>query len=484
MLDLVVAGGRVVTPSGAALLDIGVVDGRIVSLATPGADRPDAVRVIDARGKLVLPGGIDPHCHIGVPLPRWETGVGGYVSEPPEAATRAAAFGGVTTVIDFVMPTSRRVEVGGRTIAGAGASLSELAEIRKAAFAGHSHVDFSFHCMLLGGQTGYAIDQIPDLIADGLSTIKVFTVGDSLRVDTGDLRRILAVTARHGGMVSVHAEDHELVDHTRRSLEREGRDDAANLAVVHSTLSEDLAFRKVLRLAERCEAAVYMLHVSAMEGVDLIADARRRNLPVYGETLHNYLEFTCDHYARPAGTLAHTYPSLKSEADRRALNEALVDGVLSTTATDHIATSREVKLHGTTVSTVCGGHNGVETRLPVTFTRFVAERKMSLERFAEISATNAARILGLYPQKGAILPGSDADLVLWDPDKDVTIALDGLHGGADYSIWEGFRCTGYPVTTILRGQVIVEDGQLVGTAGDGRWVRQKLGADVLARPVV
>jgi dihydropyrimidinase len=427
----------------------------------------------------VMPGGIDPHCHIGIPLPRVQTGRESYTSEAPEDATRAAAFGGVTTVVDFVMPTSRSFVLDGRTIDGPSASLPQLAAWRRVAFREHSYVDYSFHCMVSGARADAALGQLGEMISDGIASIKVFTVNDPIRVHGGDLWAIFSEASRHGGVMSVHAEDHELVEYMRRRLAMEGREEAANLPLVHSKLSEELAFRQVLRLAERCETAVYMLHVSAVEGVSAIAEARARGLPVYGETLHNYLEFNCGHYSLPGGTAAHTYPSLKYEEDRLALVGAMLDGSLSTTATDHIATSSEVKLHGGSVTTVCGGHNGIETRLPVTFTRLVQERGMSLERFVEVSATNAARILGLYPRKGVIQPGSDADLVLWDPDRSVTIAASGLHGAADYSIWDGFECRGYPVTTILRGKVIVDDGSLVGAPTDGHFVPQRVGGDVL-----
>jgi dihydropyrimidinase len=385
----------------------------------------------------------------------------------------------VTTVVDFVMPTSRPFQLDGREIDGPTASLPQLAALRRSAFERSSHVDFTFHCIVSGVRADHAVRELGELISDGVASIKVFTVNEPIRVRTGDLWELFQVASKHDGIMSIHAEDHELVDHMRRRLAAEGHDEAVNLPLVHSKLSEELAFHQVLRLAERAEVAVYMLHVSATEGVDAVGEARSRGLPVYAETLHNYMEFNCGHYSLPEGTAAHTYPSLKYEADRQALVEAMLDGTLSTTATDHIATSREVKLHGGTVTTVCGGHNGIETRLPVTFTRLVQDRGMSLERFAEVSAMNAARILGLYPRKGVIQLGSDADLVVWDPEKHVTITADDLHGAADYSIWDGFECRGYPVTTILRGKVIVDDGRLLGEPTDGRWVPQRISRDVL-----
>jgi dihydropyrimidinase len=226
------------------------------------------------------------------------------------------------------------------------------------------------------------------------------------------------------------------------------------------------------------------VHTTAKEGVAAVAEARRLGQPVYAEALHNYLHFTCDDYRKPGGTAIHTYPAIKFADDRDALIAGLLDGRLATTATDEYTVHKAYKLAGSTIETVCGGHNGIETRMPVAFTKFVAERSMPLTRFVDITSANAARILGLYPQKGAIQPGSDADLVLIDPAVRKTIALADLHADADYSIWEGFACQGYPVTTILRGKVIVQHGKLVGSSSDGRWVQRRVSGDVLGRPAV
>ena len=229
---------------------------------------------------------------------------------------------------------------------------------------------------------------------------------------------------------------------------------------------------------------MYFVHTTAKEGVAAVAEARHLGQPVYAEALHNYLHFTCDDYRKPGGTAIHTYPAIKFADDRDALIAGLLDGRLATTATDEYTVHKAYKLAGSTIETVCGGHNGIETRMPVAFTKFVAERKMPLTRFVDITSANAARILGLYPQKGAIQPGSDADLVLIDPAVRKTIALADLHADADYSIWEGFAGQGYPVMTILRGKVIVEHGKLVGSSSDGRWVERRVSGDVLGRPAV
>src|SRR5215813_3679753 len=224
--------------------------------------------------------------------------------------------------------------------------------------------------------------------------------------------------------MGVHAEEDDIVTYMTEKLIREGNAQGHNLHLVHNNLSEDLAFRKIVRLARHTEVGVYFVHTTAKEGVAAIAEARSQGQPVYGEALHNYLEFTCEDYKKPGGTAIHTYPAIKFAEDRDALLAGLLDGRLCTTATDEYTTYKGVKLSGNTIQTVCGGHNGIETRLPVAFTKFVAQRRMSLQRFAAIIATNAAKILGLYPQKGVITPGSDADLVLIDPNLHKTLTLD------------------------------------------------------------
>jgi dihydropyrimidinase len=283
--------------------------------------------------------------------------------------------------------------------------------------------------------------------------------------------------------MAVHAEDDDIVTYMEQKLKRERRDQGYNLHLVHNNISEDIAFRKILRMAKHTEGGIYFVHTTAKEGVAAIAEARSQHLPVYGEALHNYLEFTCEDYKKPGGTAIHTYPAIKFAEDRDALQEGLADGSLCTTATDEYTTYRDVKLSGNTIETVCGGHNGIETRLPVVYTKLVATGRISLERFAAITSTNAAKILGMYPRKGAIAVGSDADIVLFDPNLRKKLTLTDLHADSDYSIWEGFECRGYPVMTILRGKVMVENGRLVGSSSDGRWLSRKVAPGVLAQPV-
>ena len=478
MLDLIIKGGTVVAPEGASVMDVGIQGEQIVAVASPGAlDDVGAGETIDATGKIVLPGGIEPHTHISVPVPDyWAGGDPGVFTQPPEAASRAAAFGGVTTYVDFAgaLPLTPGAVPPADPIMG-------QIESRRDVFRGHSYTDYTFHYILAGAIPPSTMGEIGEAVQSGVASFKIFTTFHA-RVPMGHLWDIFKEVSKHGGIMAVHAEEDDIVTYMEDKLEREGQNHASNLHLAHNNISEDISFRKVTRLAQSTETGIYFVHTTAKEGVAAIAEARAAQLPVYGEALHNYLEFTCDDYKKPDGLAIHTYPAIKFSDDRDALQQGLVDGPICTTATDEWTTYKNVKLSGETIRTLCGGHNGIETRMPVTYTKLVAPGRISLERFAAITSTNAAKILGMYPQKGAIAVGSDADIVIFDPDLKKTITVDDLHADSDYSIWDGFQCAGYPIMTMLRGKVIVRDGQLLGNSGDGRWLSRKVAPRILAQP--
>src|SRR5262249_41218835 len=298
----------------------------------------------------------------------------------------------------------------------------------------------------------------------------------------GHLGAIMETAAKHGGILAVHAEDDDLVMYMYERVEREGRTDIRHMPLVHSAMSEDISFRRVLRLARYVEgAAVYFVHVSAGAGVEAIAEARGEGGAIYGETLHHYATFTAEAYLSPDGVVFHTYPSLKHEEDRQRLWAGLQNGTLSTVATDELCTPRAIKVRSRHVADATGGHVGVETRLPIIYTEGVTKPGMSLERFVAVTSTNAARVLGLYPKKGAIAVGSDADIVVFDPAARRTLRSADLHG-SDYSAWDGWDVHGWPAAVILRGKVVVEDGKLSGQAGDGRRVPARLSAAIQDGP--
>jgi dihydropyrimidinase len=282
----------------------------------------------------------------------------------------------------------------------------------------------------------------------------------------------------------IHAEDNDIVMHMYERLIREGRVGFENLAEVHNALSENLSFRRVIRLAESVPGmAVYFMHVSAATGVQAIREARARGTPLYGETLHQYLMYTAEDYKRPDGQIYHTYPSLKSQADQAALWSGTSDGVIQTVATDEICCSLAVKVQGKRIDDTTGGNAGVEPRLAIMYTEMVERRGYPLQKFVDLTSTNAAKIMGLYPRKGALAPGSDADITVLDPSLKRTVRKEMLHE-TDYSPWEGHEVQAWPSITILRGKVKVENGRFHGELKDGQFLYRRIPDGIRSRPLL
>jgi dihydropyrimidinase len=278
----------------------------------------------------------------------------------------------------------------------------------------------------------------------------------------------------------VHAEDEDLVQFNYELFAEQGRTSGTNLHLVHSKLSEQLSFARTILLARAKGAGLYFVHTSASEGVRAIEEARACGQAVYGETLHQYLCHTADEYAKPEGYQFHTYPSVKLQPDQDSLWRGLLTASLSTVATDEFPTTRDVKLMGSTIEDVTGGNLGAEARMGIVYTEGVSKRGMSLRRFVEVTSTNPAKIFGLYPRKGVIAVGSDADLALMDTRGVRRLSRADFHV-ADYSPWEGWEVTGWPSTTILRGRPIVQNGRVLGKPGDGQLVKRSIEPHVLER---
>jgi dihydropyrimidinase len=472
MFDLLIRNGQVVTPWGVGDWDVAIQGEQIVAVAAANTLTEEVGRVIDATGKVVVPGGIEPHAHIAAPI----MGPGNLRTAPPEQVSRAALFGGTTTLMDFA------IQYPGIDIA---AAIQERTDV----WQGNSYADYAHHLMLLGDVPPPVLETLHEHIEDGFASVKIFTTnirppemsGEPRMVRMGHLHDLMEQVQRHDAMLMVHSEDDDMVQHLYRKLAREERTEWWNMHLVHSNESEDVSFRRVIRIAEWTGSPVYFVHVSAQQGINAIGEARAKGQPVYGETLHNYCCFSAENYKEENGMKYHTYPSLKSEQDRQALWQGIAQGGLHTMATDEYCTSWELKIRGRTISDVTGGHNGAETRVGVTYSEGVSRLGMSLQRFVDVTSANAARIMGLYPRKGAIAPGSDADIVLIDPGIRRPLTMDDFHI-TDYSIWEGFPAAGWPVMTILRGQVAVENGELKASRGDGKFLRRKVNPEVTNRP--
>ena len=474
MIDLVMRGGQVITPDGVGAWDIGIEGERIAALAMPGSLPTGSARVIDVSGKIVAPGGVEPHAHLA-------HGIMSHPDEPamtlgPEEDTVGMACGGTTTHVDFAY-----VRPGG--------VIQDVLEQRAARWKGNSYVDYTFHLTLAGALGLEVFEQIPEAIQAGFPSFKVFTTNvlpphpkrAGNRIDFGRIHHAMGKVAKAGGLMVVHGEDEDLVQWNYERFRAEGRMAGDNLHLVHTKLSESLAFARTIALVRATGAGVYFVHTSAREGVEAIRGARAAGLPVYGETLHQYACFNAEYYKTPRGFCSHTYPSLKFPEDQAALWDGLVVDGLSTLATDEYPTNLALKLKGKTIEDVTGGNLGAEARMGIGYSEGVVKRGMSLRRYADITATNAARILGLYPQKGVIAPGSDADLCVIDPAINKTLAREDFHV-SDYSPWEGWAVTGWPVMTLLRGKVIADRGKLLGAPTDGRLLTRRIDNAVLARP--
>ena len=474
MLDLIVRGGQVVTPMGVGEWDVAVQGEKIVAVAAPGALTDEVGRVVDATGKIVVPGGIEPHAHISAPI----MGHGDLKTAPPVEVSRAALFGGTTTLMDFAIQYP-------------GIDINQAIQERTEVWKGNSYADYAHHLMLLGAIPPEILQSLHEAVEDGFPSFKIFTTnirppattGEPRMVGTGHLHDLMVEIQRLSAMLLVHSEDDDMVQYMYQKLAREERTEWTNMHLVHSAESEDVSFRRVLRVAEWAGAPIYFVHVSATQGVNAIMEARSNGRPVYGETLHNYCCFSAENYNEENGMKYHTYPSLKSEGDRLSLWDGIVRGGLQTMATDEYCTSWETKISGRTISDVTGGHNGAEARMGITYSEGVSKKGMTLQRFVDVTSANAAKIMGLYPRKGVLAPGSDADIVLIDPSIKRKLVKDDFHI-SDYSIWDGFDIEGWPVTTILRGNVVVENGNFTAAAGGGQFLSRKVDPAVANRPVV
>src|SRR6202045_1743314 len=471
MLDVIIRSGDVVTPQGVARCDVAIAGETIAAITAPGTLQ-SATRVIDATGHIVMPGGIDPHVHLhhvwikpdGTPL----------VTAGPEQVGRAALHGGTTTFIDFAYWRD-------------GLSALQAIEMRDKDFVGKSPCDWAYHIMLHSEPPPEFAGQLADAIQAGYPTLKIFPTNilpsrTGRMIDFGDIWEAFQVLAKEGGLGVIHAEDNDIVMYAK--LVREGGVYFQHLAEVHNQLSEDLSFRRVLRLAESVPgSALYMMHVSAGTGVSAIAEARGKGLPIYGETLHQYLIYSMEDYKRVNGQIYHTYPSLKSPQDQQALWQGTVSGHIHCIATDELCCTLKDKTIGKRIDDTTGGNSGVEPRLGVMYTEMVVRRGYSLSQYVDLVSTNAARIMGLYPRKGAVAVGSDADITILDPKRRGKVRAVDLHE-TDYTPWEDHDIFAWPVTTILRGKIMVEDGRYHANPSDGRYLKRKIPAAIRNGPGV
>ncbi len=453
-VDLAVRGGSL--DDAGRIADVGVRDGRVVVIA----ERiEDAERVIDAAGRLVLPGGVDAHCHMDQP----HYG-GAACADTFRSGTLAAAHGGTTTVVPFAMADA------GRDLAGTVAAYRRKAE-------GEALVDYAIHPVVQAATPG-ALAQLADLVRGGYASVKVFTTYEGFRLDDAAILDVMRVTAAHGGLLMVHAETDAIVAAATRDLLARGCHAPRFHGASRPALAERDAVARVACLAEASGAEVLIVHVSSREGLEEVARARRRGVRLHAETCPHYLLLTERDTDRDGldGARFICSPPLRAEADREALWGAMAEGLVSVYASDH-SPSRldgpDGKLrHGpaSRFDQIANGLPGLELRLPLLFSEGYLKGRLGLAQFVALSSGTPATLHGLAPRKGALAVGADADLVLWDAGRETTVTAATLHDGTGYTPYEGLRLKGWPATTISRGEVVVDDGRTLGVPGRGRFV--------------
>ena len=455
--DLVIRGGTVATAYDTFRADVGIRDGRIVALAE-GLETGG--EVIDASGKLVLPGGIEAHCHI-----EQESGMGLMPADDYRSGSISAAFGGNSCFVPFA--GQRR-----------GMTIAETVALYDSRAAPKSVIDYSYHLIVTDPTELALTTELPEAFARGITSFKVFMTYDQAKIDDGQFLDILAVAKAHGALTMVHAENDAMIEWISRRLLDAGHTEPRYHAVSHPALAEEEAIHRAISLARLVDAPLLVVHVSTPGGAKLVRDARRSGAKVFGETCPQYLFLTRDDLDRPGreGAKFICSPPLRDRATQEALWGHVQSGTFSLVSSDHAPYrfDQSGKFHAgpdASFRQIANGMPGIEMRLPLLFSEGVNKGRITLNQFVALSATNAARIYGMYPAKGAIAIGSDADIAIWDAGE-VRIAGE-MHDAMDYNPYLGFEVTGWPVTVLNRGNRIVDGGKLCASPGDGRFVVRK-----------
>src|SRR5215813_164577 len=454
--DCVIRGGRVATAVDDFVADVAIKDGVIVAI---GRNLGQGAIELDAKDRLLLPGGVDAHAHIE------QLSAAGIVnSDTFESATVSAAHGGTTTVICFA---AQHRGMNLRTVVG-----DYLALAKKGAV-----IDYTFH-MIIADPTEVTLkEHVPALVAQGHSTLKVFMTYDLLNVGDEKLLDILLAARQSRALVCVHAENHGMVSWMGKRLVEKGHTAPKYHTISHPRGCEAEAFNRLIAFAELIDQPIMIFHVSTAEGVAVIRQARGRGLKVFAETCPQYLFMSAKDLDKPGleGAKWMCSPPPRTEADQEAIWQGLALGDLQVISSDHApyafdATGKLMAGDKPTFKQIANGLPGIEARLPLLFDAMVSKGRLGLAKFVELTATAPAKIYDLYPRKGSITIGCDADLVLWNPTRRVTLAHPMLHDRAGYTPYAGRTLTGWPVTVILRGEPIMKEGRLNARPGCGRFL--------------
>jgi len=456
--DTIVVNGRVATATDTYAADIAIQDGKIAAIGK-NLPRENAGKIIGAAGKYVLPGGIDVHTHLDMPF-------GGTTSADDfETGTRAAAFGGTTTLIDFAIQYK-------------GQSLRAAFDTWMKKAAGKAVCDYAFHCIITD-LADAQLEEMNALVREGVTSFKLFMAYPGVfMLDDASIFKAFRATAKNGGLVCMHAENGNAIDVIVQQALAEGKKAPKYHALTRPTTAEAEATARAIALAEMAGAPVYIVHLSCNDALEKVREARDRGLPVYAETCPQYLYLSIENFDVPGfeGAKYVFTPPLREKWHQEKLWNGLKRDHLQVVSTDHcpFCFKEQKELGRGDFTKIPNGGPGIEHRMSLIFSGGVVAGRFSVNRFVELVSTTPAKLFGLYPRKGTIAVGSDADLVVFDPARKHIISANTHHMRVDYSMFEGIEVTGMPEAVISRGRVVVEGDKFVGRAGAGQFLKRAL----------
>ena len=460
--DALIKNGTVVTATDTYAADLAIVDGKVHSIGK-SLPQENTTRVFDASGKYVMPGGIDVHTHLDMPF-------GGTTSADDfETGTRAAAFGGTTTLIDFA------IQYKGQTLRTAFDTWMQKAAPKAVS-------DYAFHCIITDLPDA-RIEEMSALIRDGVTSFKLFMAYPGVfMLDDATIFRALRATSKNGGMVCMHAENGGAIDVIVKQALAEGKTAPKYHALTRPTTAEAEATSRAIALAEMAGAPIYIVHLSCNDALEKVREARDRGLPVYAETCPQYLYLSLEDMDAPGfeGAKYVFTPPLREKWHQEKLWSGLKHDHLQVVSTDHcpFCFKEQKEMGKDDFTKIPNGGPGIEHRMSLVYSGGVGKGRFSVNRFVELVSTTPAKIFGLYPRKGTIAVGSDADLVIFDPNREHTISVKTHHMRVDYSMFEGTKVKGMPDLVMCRGRVLVENDKFLGKAGSGTFLKRATYAGV------
>lgn len=468
-MKTLIKNGTLITAETTRKADI-LVEGETIRRIDDHIEDPEAA-LVDATGLFVLPGGVDPHVHLELPM------MGTISADDHYTGGKAAAFGGTTTMIDFVSQEP--------------VSLAENIARHRAMADPKASIDYSFHMNITHFDDQVA-EELPDLPGMGVTSIKVFTAYNGrLRLDDGNIFKVMRIGGKNNLLTMVHAENGDVIDILVAEALAAGKTKPIQHALTRPAWGEVEASLRAAALAAQADSPLYLVHMNVSGEVDQLAYARKHGVPAMGETCPQYLFFTEEDLKRPDGAKWICSPPMRKAVDQKGLWAGLENETIQVLATDHcpfffngrkpiMYEGKEVAIPGKELgeeafTLIPNGLPGLADRLPVFWTHSVNSGRISPNRFVELTATNPAKIFGLYPKKGTLAVGSDADIAIWDPEKELNYGVQYAHHRTDYNLYEGWKLRGYPVKVFLRGKIIVDGQNWFGKAGEGRFIHRQPG---------